>query len=421
MTFRWVNAVRPDLPGKPESTLKVELADLAEAGAAETLMTPLLGSAWLRLFSDALIDHEHNWMIWAENGLGVGKELRRAFSAILGRFMARAYLERRHGITDFVPISSDATAHLGVTVSRSKTGIGLPDWIAAGPGSTIVLAEAKGNHSRSQNAPRGWSDTGGGPISGAVNQLRNTVVRSPSGAVVGATKWAVASRWACENGPTLPFLVAWDPDQPGTASDEERIVLKGRLRAYATARLLAGMGFQAVGVDVLRGNYAPDRWGGRVRLRERGRPTEGATYAVAIGGFGVLNLADANLAMLRQISERSRAPVYVFGLTDEEVAAAAARKPRGSPEPDSDAAEAEDFQSKVLEADLVLLKSIGARERQPAPLEAFPTDSAPAAKDVVVRRSLGERSNERLSHMNYKPNAGQYFLELAEVELIERG
>ena len=99
--------------------------------------------AWLQLFAAHLSSLEKTELRWSGD-LAESAEMRKAYSAIYGRYFSRALLASRFGITDFVPLSRNSTVIAnGVTVNRIGRG-DIPDWIAWDPvSSCYVLAEAK--------------------------------------------------------------------------------------------------------------------------------------------------------------------------------------------------------------------------------------------------------------------------------------
>lgn len=347
MTFRWINAIRVDLPGKPETSLKLELQDLADAAAAEVLANPVLSTAWLNLFDAGLDAHPLDWFVWREGGLGLGKEMRRNFSAVLGRFVARAYLTRRHGVTDFVAISSKK-AQLGRFVVTQHDNGDLPDWLALDASGGPVLAEAKGAHTPWDNAPRKWDVGDDGPIGTAERQLMNAYIKTVAGVRVPAKRWAVASRWASVSGPKTPFLVAWDPVEPGDVDPETRQDLAVQVRRAALAELLAGMGLAEAARDVARGEVTDLLDRDAVVLgdsSDKGAPV----FAAAMGPFGVVNLAAADLATVRGLAERAEGTVRVFALDQASVRAAAAGEVVKYAERDESAEEVEKYQATIAD------------------------------------------------------------------------
>ena len=116
----------------------------ALAASEETMQGSLMASAWLELFQSHLSAHGTNILRW-QGDLAESAEMRRAYSAMYGRYFSRGLLASRRGFTDFASLENGcAVLKGGVTVKRSKKG-DTPDWIAWDPAAgSYVLAEAKG-------------------------------------------------------------------------------------------------------------------------------------------------------------------------------------------------------------------------------------------------------------------------------------
>ncbi len=415
MDYRWVNEVRPDLNGKPERSAQIRIEDLALAGAMETLGTDYLQAAWLRLFTDALADHPNNWLIWRRNGLGVGRELRRGFSALMGRFMARAWLTSRAGCSDFMPLTDDVTTHLGVTVKRKVAGIDLPDWICAGPSDKVVLAEAKGSWATSRNAPRGWGDQDSGPIAKALRQLENVeVIDKDAETDVSLKTWAVASRWSSEHSSNIPFLVAWDPEREGNTPRDRQFEIKGKLRRLSTVRILNGLGEPAGARSVLNGDVpdgAHDRLNRALRV---GTKEMRGGYAALIGWFGVVPSNSPEFALAAQVARGTKDPCFLFHLSEEEIEAAAKAKPRRTPRRNNEIEEKEQFMALVHEATTPELETRGAIESFDSETRAFTFADKPQARGVRrVRRYLGRQPHGEIERGPfYESDEGISFIRL---------
>lgn len=107
------------------------------------------GSNPLPLLFDEFLSSGTAQLIWKGSGPGRGVEVRRAFSGLFGRFLARAYLERYHGFTWFSPISGapcNVSRRLRV-IRQPGREFDMPDWIMAGPG-VLAIGEAKGSHAK---------------------------------------------------------------------------------------------------------------------------------------------------------------------------------------------------------------------------------------------------------------------------------
>ena len=101
---------------------------------------------WVALFEDLLVSGTRE-LRWRSDGLGIGRELRRSFSNIFGRFLARYYLQEKETVLELLPIEGDKfrfSPNMRVEKKAGENG-DMPDWI--GWTSTgLVIAEAKGSH-----------------------------------------------------------------------------------------------------------------------------------------------------------------------------------------------------------------------------------------------------------------------------------
>lgn len=191
----------------------IDLLELARSAALETLQSGLGARSWTNLFSDLLVPSLPK-LIWQERGLGVGRELRRSYSNILGRFLARCYLETVEGVSNLVPIDGDnfAIPHTNLAVRRRKGVRGdLPDWVGR-LGVVPVIAEAKGSHDVRNWMTKKWP--------AVVEKARQQVQRvelvqiTPSGKRVRGSSsqyfegWSVASKWGTQFANPDPVLIA---------------------------------------------------------------------------------------------------------------------------------------------------------------------------------------------------------------------
>ena len=122
--------------------LTLDLVDIAHAAVSETLQTGLPISAFANQLA-ALLTGSLD-LTWKDDGPGVGRELRRSYSNIHGRFFARAYLEKCEGVRYLIPIERNpfSFADYVVRLRRGQRG-DMPDWVAC-DSSRLVIAEAKG-------------------------------------------------------------------------------------------------------------------------------------------------------------------------------------------------------------------------------------------------------------------------------------
>jgi hypothetical protein len=191
---------------------QVELAALRET--LQTSLGPNPFSAFIRNF---LVTYSE-WLKWWGDGPGIGREMRRTFSGLFGRFFARAYLSDCHGFVWFTPLDGRAQ-DLAPRLRVSSIGRGrhLPDWICAGRNG-LALAEAKG----ARGGSRLTYSTEPSSLKSAKKQLQNcrvsvldkTSYRWVDRKVKG---WAVLNQWSFQLSPVEPYLYVIDPDTKGEA------------------------------------------------------------------------------------------------------------------------------------------------------------------------------------------------------------
>ena len=153
---------------------------------------------------------------WQENGPGVGRDARIAYSSPFGRYMARAYLTAHEDVRVLVPLDKARRLLEGTPYSINKhpPGRGLEaDWIGLDGHARLVIAEAKGSFNK---AVRAWSGPNAVPdvLHTAVGQAQRTAIFKTSvPEPLPAKRWAVASRWANQENRRCPTLLAWDSDE----------------------------------------------------------------------------------------------------------------------------------------------------------------------------------------------------------------
>lgn len=295
------SSARPSLPGHWKD---FRLTALGHAAAHETLVTatPHMASIWTDLFQSILARGPQ--LRWRENGPGIGRDAKTAYSSLLGRYMARAYLTEFEGVRVLVPLDVAKFRLKGTRfeIKKDPPSNGLEaDWIGL-DSSGLVIAEAKGSHN---NAVAAWRGPKAIPatLESAIEQVKRTVVlrRSPN-RKLPSRRWAIASRWGTEQNTRDPTLIAWDPNvgdlDEGDYRSLEKILLEADLHAVAS-----GMGFS---VEVSAPSMPTPIVDAAVRrLRIGGRPVEPGLVA-AIGAFGVLPVRTrGDLPRIRQAREVS--------------------------------------------------------------------------------------------------------------------
>lgn len=217
----------PVAHGQPD-LLEIDIGSLAATGMREVIETAQGAVALHSMLNQLLVAETptDRSMRWSHGGVGIGAEMKRGFSAILGRFVARWYLEVHHGLTNFTPIngSGDYTVvHHDLIIGRENSALLLPDWVCLAPGGGINLAEAKGRHDRTNWA----APINARPLNDAVEQLGNARVQlKPPGGAAGLPElletkgWGVMSRWATEENGVAPLLFVHDPSTVGRLPEE---------------------------------------------------------------------------------------------------------------------------------------------------------------------------------------------------------
>ena len=279
MTIRTVNYAISPQAARPVSisqatSLQFDVSDVI-APAIREILSSAAGLVSLQsMIEDLLVPTSAaaTPLIWLEGGVGVGTEMKRGFSGILGRFFARWYLETYHQLAHFVPIDGE-----GVVLSRDlvirRTGkVHLPDWICTDPAGRPVLAEAKGSHNQT-NWPSPASAT---PLQKARDQLSSAVVQKRSSAGIlrrVTTKgWAVMSRWGTVQNGRPPLLYILDPVTPGeemtetealsTVLDIQRAALSMYMQKLGHPGLAKRLSYQT-SIDVTRLQQESDKAEGR--------------------------------------------------------------------------------------------------------------------------------------------------------------
>jgi hypothetical protein len=234
--------------GLPKDTCEVDTDFVARCAIGEILQTSKNSTPVLALF-DELLASSSTELVWKGRGPGRGIEMRRAFSGLFGRFFARAYLQRYHGFTWFVPIDGSATdlSNRARIVRKPASSAEMPDWFCAQPGQ-VAIAEAKGSHQRSNVT----AQTLPGPLKTAEKQIGGVVLEVRSlgrgGAEIWTTRsvkgWAVMSRWGVEEPDRDAFQYVLDPSTDGEPlSDGDREHLVQDVARVHVAQTLEGMGY----------------------------------------------------------------------------------------------------------------------------------------------------------------------------------
>ncbi len=242
MSYRYTNIriVNPSLGLDKIVYRRFWLWWAAHAAAEETLQGGPIISAWLKLFQTHLSDSDVRNLRWRDNLAG-SSEMRRAYSAMYGRYFGRAFIASMLGITDFVPLSSKVTSITGgVTVSRKTKG-DIPDWIAwDSVAKSYILAEAKGRLTGNEK-----SFLYGMPacIKSGKAQFGRVEVRDSHARKIKTCNWVVANLWATENRGRRSVSLLWDPVENGEKLFAEEIPQHAiAIRRHRIKNIAMGLG-----------------------------------------------------------------------------------------------------------------------------------------------------------------------------------
>lgn len=237
----------PQRSGQSRSTkLDIELIDLALAAAWETLQSGGPASAMLGQLEALLASGPE--LTWRGNGPGLGRELRRSYSNIHGRYMGRYYLERHESVRGLLPIEGNNfsfdNARAGIHLKPNEVG-DMPDWIGWDD-SGFVVAEAKGTY-----APGDWEKSFWGSnekpqcVKNAEAQVSRVQIDLYGVARdVKFKTWVVASRWGTQNNQLDPWLVALAPPAGQTEVPTEYFqAAVSRMQRIVMRRALQTLGF----------------------------------------------------------------------------------------------------------------------------------------------------------------------------------
>ena len=268
------------------------------AAARETLVsgTPHMSAIWTSLFADMLCPGVE--LRWVDDGPGVGRDARIAYSSLLGRYVARAYLTANEGVRVLVPldVAKRRLRHTRYSIDKVPSGSrGLQaDWIGLDSRGRLVIAEAKGSFDRGMQTWQGPSRPQ--LLKTARDQAARTVVHFGGRRRLRARRWALVSRWGTADNKREPTLLAsCDDDAPLDPGDY-----------YALARHLFDSDSRAVVIGLGHGDAA-------ATLPNDGRPRErlpGDTLLRVRGldfppGFGAV----AGAVRIPPATRRGRLPV----------------------------------------------------------------------------------------------------------------
>ena len=219
------------------------LSALGLAAVRETFLTDTreMAGLWTGMFSRSLTASGE--LRWRDNGLGIGGDARNAYSGLLGRFMARAYLTEEEEVLVLIPLdeAKRRLKHSSWSLKKlPQTSGSQADWIGRDENG-YVIAEAKGTYRGSEE---GWSTGHPKALKKAIDQTKNTVMHHISGKHFPARRWAIASQWATEHNKLTPKILAWDL-QGQDIDNRERSRLDKILFQADISAILHGLGYSS--------------------------------------------------------------------------------------------------------------------------------------------------------------------------------
>jgi len=249
-SYRWTQHRVFDAAGNDSIVLEpLSLWWVARAAAEETLQGGALVSGWLKLFKTQLSLTERVYLRW-RGDLAESAEVRRAYSGLYGRFMARALLSRHLGLTRFIPLKRELTAIDGSVVVRRNGAGDIPDWLAwDGRHLRFALCEAKGSLTSNDFLGPGCPKC----VSNGKSQFSRVVVEDGT-SILQPIQWVAATRWSTDRRSVVPVTVLWDPPTqydpftPEQAKRHQAAIGRAWLESIAP-----GMGWRSA-ADLLSGD-----------------------------------------------------------------------------------------------------------------------------------------------------------------------
>ena len=209
----WHRRSSPSQPCPSGLWRYLALSAIGHAAARETLVTATyhIAPIWTALFRSMLTSSSE--LRWVHNGLGIGRDARSAYSSLLGRYVARAYLTDNEGIRVLVPLDTAklSVQQAGYIVTKTSPGFEA-DWVGLDD-SRLVIVEAKGSFDSTNRPWHGQWPSQPREFRTAIAQAHRTNISVRStGIHLPARRWAIASRWGTEDNKCEPTLLAWVSD-----------------------------------------------------------------------------------------------------------------------------------------------------------------------------------------------------------------
>ena len=261
------------------------LSVIGNAAARETFVTatPHMAAIWTDLFQSMIAPSSE--LRWCGNGPGIGRDARIAYSSLLGRYVARAYLTDHEGVQALVPLDVakrrlQGTPYVIEKDPSSNRGLEA-DWIGFDD-SGLVIVEAKGTFNEGVKT---WRGPYSQPqiLETAIAQAKRTAIfaRSPR-RKLPAKRWAIASRWGTVDNDRDPTLLAWDPEEEKLDQADYEALAKIFRRADL-AGVMGGLGYPKEAEEILGTGETSS---GNTRVYVGDQELEPG-FAARVGPFGV--------------------------------------------------------------------------------------------------------------------------------------
>ena len=275
----------------------------AWGAAVETLQIDLVASGWMNLFSALLEPSPSVELRWLGTGPGSNAEVKRAYSALFGRFFGRAVLRRDHHCRWLRQVHDGMELSPGIFLQRRLGFPGdLPDWVGWDDlHNCLVVAEAKGSHDRGN-----WNGMLPAPIRTALDQLDRVEIVDAAGPLY-FKKWAVGCRWGTVANAKAPTIVTCDPPREGRVLEPAEA---RQVRAETRARWVADL-LEAVG----RGDIASFARSGNLNISGDVTGRE-LTVIPGRSGYGVLAIEAGGMIPLIGGDRFTRSRVLIDTASD---------------------------------------------------------------------------------------------------------
>lgn len=294
--------------------MRQPLYELGFSAALETFTTNTqsLAGIWVKLFQSFLASPKE--LRWLDNGPGIGRDAKVAYSGLFGRYMARAHLMFRENVRVLIPlevIRKELQNNNLYYIGKKPGSNGLEaDWIGIDD-EGLIIAETKGSFDRTKSS---WKGNKKVPqlLHNAINQaMRTEVYIKSTGKPLPARYWAVASRWANEDNGVEPTTIAWSRGRVKLEKTDywnlENLLLRVDLNS-----LMKGLGHPEIDNLQQKVSGLSVRYRGDLDLMINGQPL-GPGFITAVGP-----IQNYPLRTLEDIEDVHELGIYNWFLSDSD-------------------------------------------------------------------------------------------------------